>query len=57
MHQEEIKREKLIKFIKSNNPFYAFTSFDNHSTEQLEKTKKDIERVIKVASEKNKIKS
>lgn len=53
MNAEEIKKQRFIRFIKSNNPFYAFTSFDGHSIEQLDKIKKDIEQVIKSVAKKN----
>jgi len=54
MNQVEIKRHKLIKFIKSTNPFYAFSNFEGHTMKQLEKIKNDIERVIRSTAEKNK---
>lgn len=54
MNAEAIKKEKLIRFIKSNNPFYLFTSFDKYSVERLKEIKKDIEQVIRATAEKNK---
>ena len=54
MNAEETKREKLIKFIKSTNPFYLFTSFDGYSIKQLEEIKMNIQEAIKATSQKNK---
>ncbi|MBI4947922.1 MAG: hypothetical protein HY840_16145 [Bacteroidetes bacterium] len=51
MNQEEITRHKLIKFIKSNDPFYLFSNFDHHSMEQLEAMKNKIEQEIKTIVE------
>lgn len=47
MLPEGVKREKLVKFIRSNDPSYLFSNLDEHSMEQLEKMKKDIDLEIK----------
>ena len=54
MNTDEIKREKLIRFIKSNNPFYMFSSFDGYTMEQLGEIKMSIEQEIKSTHIKNK---
>jgi hypothetical protein len=54
MDQEDknkIRREKLIKYIRANNPLFLFASFDSYSLERLEKLKADIDEGIK--SERN----
>ena len=44
--ENKIRREKLIKYIRANNPFFLFTTFDPYSMEQLEKIKEEIDQEI-----------
>ena len=44
---DNIRRQKLIKYIKSNNPFFLFASFNYYTLEMLEKLKTDIDEEIK----------
>ena len=45
--KDNIRRQKLIRYIKFNNPYYLFTSFENYSIEMLEILKKRIDEEIK----------
>ena len=40
---EKMRREKLVKYIKANNPLFMFAFFDSYSMEQLEKIKRLID--------------
>jgi hypothetical protein len=39
--KKEKEKEKLIRFIQLNNPFYAFAYLEEYSMKQLKKLKKD----------------
>ena len=45
--EDHIRREKLIKYIKANNPLFLFACFDHYSTTMLEKLKRAIDEEIK----------
>ena len=44
---DHIRRERLIKYIKANNPLFLFACFDSYSIEKLEKLKTQIDEDIK----------
>ena len=50
--EDKIRREKLIKYIKANNPLFLFAYFDSYSIETLEKLKTQIDEDIKVERKK-----
>jgi hypothetical protein len=46
-HQENLRRQRLINYIRSKNPFLMFSPLDHYSIEMLEKFKADIDEEIK----------
>jgi hypothetical protein len=47
-YEDKTRREKLIKYIKANSPFYMDSCFDLFDLEVLEKIKMDIDEEIKM---------